>query len=315
MLSRVADNLYWFGRYLQRAENTARLINVNGLLMLDLPRRVVLGWGPLIEIVGADATFRTQCKDQAATEENVVRFLVSDRDNPGSIVSSLNSAREILRTVRDTMPNEAWERLNDAYFHVLERGEAGVSRAQRQVFLADVINRVLLIYSVLTSNMSRDVGFQFLRIGTNLEQADMTTRILDVRSTRLGRDASGGPDLTPFENIVWMSVLRSLTGYQMYRKHMRARVNGPGVLRFLLQNREFPRSVMFCLSLVHSTLPLLPDSRRIERALERTRGLMRDANIDALLNTDLGVPRLMDEIQIGLGELHEAFSAAYFRTV
>lgn len=314
MLSRVADNLYWFGRYLQRAENTARLINVNGLLMLDLPRRVVLGWGPLIEIVGADATFRKHYQE-AATEDNVVRFLVSDRDNPGSIASSLNSAREILRTVRDTMPNEAWERLNDAYFHVLERGEAGVSRAQRQAFLADVINRVLLIYSVLTSNMSRDVGFQFLRIGTNLEQADMTTRILDVRSTRLGRDTSGGPDLTPFENIVWMSVLRSLTGYQMYRKHMRARVNGAGVLRYLLQNREFPRSVMFCLSLIASTLPLLPDSRRIERALERTRGLIRDASIDALLRTEAGVPQLMDELQIGLGELHEALSAAYFRTV
>jgi uncharacterized alpha-E superfamily protein len=141
----------------------------------------------------------------------------------------------------------------------------------------------------------------------------MTTRILDVRSTRVGRDSSG-PDLTPFENIVWMSVLRSLTGYQMYRKHMRARVNGAGVLRYLLQNREFPRSVMFCLSLIASTLPQLPDSRRIERAIERTRALVRDASIDALLQSEGGVPQLMDEIQIGLGELHEALSAAYFKT-
>ena len=95
MLSRVADNLYWFGRYLQRAENTARLINVNAILMLDLPRRMTLGWGPLIEIVGAESTFREHYEE--ATEENVVRFLIADPRNPGSIQSSLYNAREILR--------------------------------------------------------------------------------------------------------------------------------------------------------------------------------------------------------------------------
>ena len=311
MLSRVACNLYWIGRYLQRAENTARLINVNANLMMDLPRRMTLGWGPLIEIVGADATFRSHYEE--ATEENVVRFLIADPRNPGSIQSSLYQAREILRTVRDTMPRDTWERLNDMYFYVQERGELGVSRVPRQALLAEIVDGTLLIFSVLASSMSRDVGFQFLRIGTNLEQADMTTRILDVRSTRLGREPSG-PDLTPFENIVWMSVLRSLTAYQMYRRSMKTRVNGPGVLRYLLQNREFPRSVMFCLSRIASTLPTLPESRKIERAIERTRALARDANIDALLKSDLGVPRLMDEIQIGLGELHEALDAAYFTT-
>ena len=311
MLSRVADNLYWFGRYLQRAENTARLTNVNALLTLDLPRRVVLGWAPLIEIVGADAVFREHCAEPS--EDNVVRFLLADPRNPGSVQSSLFHAREILRTVRDAVPRDTWERVNDLYFYVQERAEGGVSRTQRQAFLNQVINSTLLIYAVLTTNMSRDVGFQFLRIGTNLEQADMTSRILDVRSTRLGREPSG-PDLTPFENIVWMSVLRSLTAYQMYRRSMKTRVNGSGVLRYLLQNREFPRSVMFCLSRIASTLPTLPESRKIERAIERTRALARDANIDALLKSDLGVPRLMDEIQIGLGELHEALDAAYFTT-
>jgi len=311
MLSRVACNLYWIGRYLQRAENTARLINVNANLMMDLPRRMTLGWGPLIEIVGADTTFRSHYEE--ATEENVVRFLIADPRNPGSIQSSLYQAREILRTVRDTMPRDTWERLNDMYFYVQERGELGVSRVPRQALLAEIVDGTLLIFSVLASSMSRDVGFQFLRIGTNLEQADMTSRILDVRSTRLGREPSG-PDLSPFENIVWMSVLRSLTAYQMYRRSMKTRVNGSGVLRYLLQNREFPRSVMFCLSRIASTLPTLPESRKIERAIERTRALARDANIDALLKSDLGVPRLMDEIQIGLGELHEALDAAYFTT-
>ena len=309
MLSRVADTLAWFGRYLQRAETTARLVNVNLLLTLDLPRRVPLGWGQLIDICGADSVFREHYS--TPTEENVVRFLLADPHNPGSVQSSLFHAREILRTVRDAVPRETWERVNDLYFYVQERAEAGVSRAQRQTFLGQVINGTLLIYAVITSNMNRDVGFQFTRIGTSLEQADMTTRILDVRSTRL--ETVPAADLTPFENIQWMSVLRSLTAYQMYRRQMRSRVSGIGVLRFLLQNREFPRSVMFCLSLVASTLPALPENRKIERAIERTRALVRDANLEGLLKSNDGVPHLMDEIQIGLGELHQALDAAYFR--
>ena len=309
MLSRVAENLYWFGRYMQRAENTARLINVNANLMLDLPRRMPLGWAPLVEIVGADMRFKELYPE--ATEDNVLRFLMVDPKNPGSILSSLHSAREILRVSRDTMPRDTWERLNDLFYYVNERGESAILRASRQAFVQQVISGALLVYSVLTSNMSRDVGFQFLRIGTNIEQADMTTRILDVRTTKL-LTPDDKLDLTPFENIVWMSVLRSLTAYQMYRRHLRTRVNGSGVLRFLLQNRDFPRSVMFCLGNIASTLPHLPGDRKIERTIDRTRALIRDANVDTLLKTPEGVPGLMDEIQIGLADMHTAVSEAYF---
>lgn len=308
MLSRVADNLYWFGRYLQRAENTARLINVHANLLLDLPRTVNVGWAPLLEIAGADDLFRSTGAE--ATEDNVVRFLIADERNPGSIFSSLGFAREIARVSRDCLPREAWERLNDAYLFVQERGERSVGRARRLDFLHGVIGGTLLEIGVLTSNMSRDLGFQFLRIGTNLEQADMTTRILDVRSSRLFHaDAS----LTPFDNIQWMSVLKSLTAYQMYRRHVRSRVNGPNVLRFLLQDRQFPRSVMFCLSMIGSTLPFLPPSRKVERALQRTKALVADANIEALNSREDGLALFMDEIQIGLGQLDDAVAETYFR--
>ena len=209
------------------------------------------------------------------------------------------------------MPREVWERLNDIYFYVQERGEEAILRTARQAFLNRVVTGALLVYSVLTTNMSRDVGFQFLRIGTNIEQADMTTRILDVRTSRL-LSTGDSRDLTPFESIVWMSVLRSLTAYQMYRRHVRTRVNGIGVLRFLMQNREFPRSVMFCLSTIAATLPQLPNNRKAERAIDRTRALVHDANIETLMATENGLPGLMDEIQIGLGDLHAALSEVYF---
>ena len=308
MLSRVANNLYWFGRYVQRAENTARLINVRANLLFDLPRAVDTGWAPLLQIMGAEESFSTRYTE--SSEVNSVRFLMLDAENPGSIASSLTSAREIMRTVRDSLPSEAWEKLNDLHLYVQERGEKSLTRSKRAEFLARVTDGVLLLHGLLDNNMSHDEGFHLLRIGTNLEQADMTTRIIDVRSSSLIQTRTS-EDLAPFQNIQWMSVLRSLTGYQMYRRHERARVTGPNVLRFLLQNREFPRSVTFCLNMIASTLPHLPEQRAIARALDRTRALAHDANLDKLVES--GLHSLMDEIQIGLAHTHEALHDAYFK--
>ncbi len=312
MLSRVASNLYWFGRYLQRAENTARLVSVHAHLLLDLPRNVQFGWAPLIQILGVEEEFAS--RHDEANEANVVRFLIADADNPGSIISAVNNAREILRTIRDAMPIDAWENLNDLHFFLQERSEKSLGRSKRFELLSRIIESTLLLDGILLSNMSHDVGFQFLRLGTNLEQADMTTRIVDVRSSSLivPQDSErSGDELRPFATIQWMSVLRSLMAYQMYRRHERARVSGAAVLRFLMQNREFPRSVMFCLDSIGDTLPCLPPSRATERALQRTQALVRDANLDMLL--DEGLHARIDEIQVGLGKLHEAISAAYFK--
>ena len=309
MLSRVADNLYWFGRYLQRAENTARLINVHANLLLDLPKGMVFGWEALVQIVGSEETYRELYQD--SSESNVLRFLMLDPHNEGSILSSLHQAREILRTVRDSMPREVWEKLNDLHYFVQERGEMVTSRTRRQDFLQRVIDGSVLVNGTLVANMSHDVGFQFLRIGTSIEQADMTTRILDVRSTSLIESGSR-QELAPFYNIQWMSVLRSLTAYQMYRRHVRARVNRTGVLRFLLQDREFPRSVMFCLALIGSSLPHLPQNRNVERTLSRVRAVVQDTSIPHLVEG--GLSDFIDELQIGLGEIHAAFAQAFFRS-
>ncbi len=308
MLSRMAENLYWFGRYLRRAENTARLVNVNASLVLDMPRHITLGWAPLVEIIGADEVFAERYASD--DEDSVVRYMMVEPNSPSSIQGALEYGREILRVSRDAVPREIWERLNDLYFYVRERGEQSLARPYRAAFLSQVINGALLIYGSLEGNMSRDVGYRFLRLGAAIEQADMTTRILDVRSVRLIVEEAG---MRPFVYIQWMNVLRSLTAYQMYRRHMRRRVHGAGVLRFLLQNGDFPRSVAFCLDAIEETLPHLPEHRDVERALQRARGLVRDANIDTLLGQEGDLALRMDEIQIGLGGLHEALATAYFR--
>jgi len=305
MLSRLADNLYWFGRYLQRAENTARLINVNTILSMDLPRRVELGWEPLVDLVSARAVF-AQLYD-ADGEDSVVRFLSVDERNPGSILSSLHRAREALRTTRDYMPGEVWERVNDLYFYVQDRGERSLGRARRHVFLESVLDGALGIHGLLTFNMSHDVGFHFLAMGANLEQADMTTRILDARSTRAIPAQDGGS----FEAVEWMSVLRSLTADQTYRRHVRSRVAGVPVTRFLLQNREFPRSVTCCLLRIRATLPQLPSHEELDRELERILLMVQDVDLEGLVES--GLKALMDDVQKGLVRLNEALSVAFFR--
>jgi len=138
----------------------------------------------------------------------------------------------------------------------------------------------------------------------------MTTRILDVRSVNLIR-IRGADDLAAFENIQWMSVLRSLTAYEMYRRLVRERVQGDSVLRFLLQDREFPRSVAFCLMRMQRTLPKLPEKRSVERAITRTLALLRDADVDALLKKDLS--EFLDEVQVGIKGINDALSEAYFK--
>lgn len=308
MLSRVADNLYWFGRYLQRAENTARLINVNDSVRMDLPKHLRLGWDSLVDIVGAQAAFDKLYTEPS--EANVLQFLVLDERNPGSVLSSLRQAREILRASRDTLPGETWEKINDLHRQVQAGGEKSLQRRHRQGVLSTVTDGCITIFGLLIANMSRDLGFQFLGIGTHLEQADMTTRIIDARSTPVLRVRQAG-EVTPFETVQWMSVLRSLTGTQMYRRHVRHRVSGPQVLRFLLQNREFPRSVMFCLTSIERTLPALPQSRPMQRALERAKSLVRDADLDALL--DDGLKKFLDEVQVGLAAFHEALTVSCFR--
>ena len=308
MLSRLADNLYWFGRYLQRAENMARLVNVNTILSMDLPRRVQLGWEPLIDLFGARVAFAELYP--ASDELSIVRFLSVDERNPGSIVSSLHRAREALRTTRDYIPGDVWARVNDLYFYVQDKGERSLARSRRQEFLDRIMDGALGVHGLLVFNMSHDVGFHFFSIGVNLEQADMTTRILDARSTRAIRPRSA-EDMAAFEAVEWMSVLRSLTAHQTYRRQVRSRVAGAPVARFLLQNCEFPRSVSCCLLGIRATLPHLPAHPEVEQELDRTLELVRRADLDTLVDGDL--KDFMDEIQTRIDGLHEAVSAAFFR--
>ncbi|MEL1263250.1 alpha-E domain-containing protein [Pseudoxanthomonas putridarboris] len=311
MLSRVADNLYWFSRYVRRAENTARLVGVGSQLQLDLPRSVRFTWRPMIDTAGAGEVFAEHFPEAGddVVDSEVVRFLLLDERNPSSLRTSVDSAREILRSIRDSLPQDVWEAVNDLHLYIGVQGERSLSRRYRVEFLNRIIDGCLKVSGLLSANVSRDIGYQFLRLGTALEQADMTTRIMDAGASGLVTPRNE-EDREAFQNMQWMSVLRSLAAYQMFRRHVRQRVTAELALRFLLQNNEFPRSVQFCLARAQSVLPTMPFRPGVDRHLNRVIGLTRNADPAYLAARNPAA--FMDEVQVHLSALHDAIADGYF---
>lgn len=306
MLSRVAERIYWMARYLERAENTARIVNVNTNLLLDLPRNITPGWQPLIEITGSKRAFkRRRLVDK---EMNIVRFLISDLKNPSSLLASLHYARENARTIRDIIPREAWEQVNGLYYRTKNDLPSGLAQRRRYDFLGSVISGTQQITGQLAGTMLNDAGYSFLRMGRNLERADMTSRIIDVQSSNLLPTSSD--ELMPYENIKWMSVLQSLSAYQSYRQKMQGRISRSPVLRFLLLDKEFPRAFMHCICEVAECMSRLPENEAPLNKINDIVVHLHDSNPAALARTSMH--KFIDGLQKQLGEAHNAINQTYF---
>jgi uncharacterized alpha-E superfamily protein len=306
MLSRVAENIYWMARYIERAENTARLINVTTNLVLDLPRSANVGWDYIIEIMGTDQLFG-EIYDETS-ERNILRFMIADQDNSGSIVSSLKLARENARTIRDIIPRETWESINDLFLEARHNTQSGIARKNRHQYLQKVILGAQTLTGQLAGTMYHDIGYDFLRMGRNLERADMTTRIIDVRSADLLEEEH--ENLTPYENIQWMSVLKSLTGYQMYRRIIQVRVRRPDVLKFLLQERNFPRALYHTTCEVENCLQSMPRNESCVSQVKAIQDTVLSANPHQLRQSELH--EFIDRLQLGLHDIHNEIAATYF---
>jgi uncharacterized alpha-E superfamily protein len=310
MLARTVENVYWLSRYLERAENTARIIGVNTNLLLDLPGGIAPGWLPLVDISGNRAEFDVQFDGKATRgeEREVVTFLIADKANPGSICSSLNLARENARTLREILPTEAWELFNEFFDDCTRNVASAINKRTRFDFLKRIVTTLQTIAGMLDGTMNRNDAYIFSVLGRNLERADMTSRIVDVRSAQLLPAAT--PELRPFESVQWMSVLKSLSGYQMYRLRMRTRVRRTDVLQFLLRDDQFPRSCQFCLMQLERSLNELP---RSEGVLEVLAGAARFIERAPLATLDQpGLHELIDQLQLHVNNVHNMIAEIYF---
>jgi uncharacterized alpha-E superfamily protein len=310
MLSRVAERIYWAARYLERIENTARLIIVYDKLMFDLPASVGIGWYNLITINSAEAAFDERYKIQ--DERNVIKFLLGHEANASSVASCLRAARENIRTSRDVVPTETWELINELHLFVVDNIQQGVNRSQRFNFLDGIIKSCQQIQGLMSGTMPRDFVWNFMKLGRNIERADMTTRILDA-GVRAQLQVGNEEDVINGKQIVWGNVLRSLDADQSYRRTIRASVKSELVAHYIIEDPAFPRTIAYCLSAISDALSCLPKHGPV---LKEVKQIQKD-HLKAVDYSDLGEPMkdFLNDMQLDFAALHDCVAQNWFKNL
>lgn len=312
MLSRVADSICWMSRYIERAENVARFVDVNLHLMLDSPLGNEEQWAPLINTTGDHEMF--QRRYGKPTRQDVIQFLTFDSEYPNSILSCLRSARENARTTREIISSEMWEQVNRFYLMVKEAASDLQTTTGQHKFFTEVKEASHLFNGIAEATLTRNEGWHFLRLGRMLERADKTSRILDVKYFMLLRSAADVG--TPFDDVHWAAVLRSASAFEMYRKR-HGRMSSDRIAQFLLLDPDFPRAIRFCLNSARESLhaisgtPLETYSMPAERFLGQLCSELAYANIDEVIRN--GLHEYLDDLQnkmnqVSLG-IHNTFFA------
>jgi uncharacterized alpha-E superfamily protein len=308
LLSRVADDIYWAARHLERAEDTARVVRAHAETAADLPGRTEAHWKPLITVVGSDAQYDARFGGDFS-EAVVVEYLLSDHLNPSSVVRCVSAARENLRTTRETIPAEGWNAVNDLHQYVNVESDRGADRRARDRFIRHVVSDSRRIDGILATTMSHDEAYAMWRLGRALERADMTTRVLGVRAAVLIDEADGERS---YDDLLWMGVLRSLSGLQMYRRAVRRPIEGAAVVRFLLEHDRFPRAVRALLREIRRALGELPDPGVLYDEVDAVDATLRGSTTDDIDGAQLD--DAMESLQGALAQLDRRIHERYLRT-
>lgn len=310
MLSRVADSIYWMSRYVERVENIARFIDVTLNMILDQPESSINPWQPLVSTTGDQEWFRG--KYPVANEETVIRFLTTDCDYPGSILSSLRFARENARSVRETISSEMWEHLNQFYYMVREAADGNEPLESSSDFFHEVKMASHLFQGLTDATMSHNEGWHFARLGRMLERADKTTRILDVKYFLL-LPALQDVD-TPVDDLQWSAVLRSVSGLEMYRKKHHG-ITPHRVLEFLVLDRDFPRAVHHCIQSADESLRAIAGTSTetannpAQQRIGELRAELEYGSVEEIVRN--GLHEFLDRLQTKINDVDNAIYATY----
>lgn len=315
MLSRVADSIYWLNRYVERAENVARFIDVNGYLVLDSPTVFTnQQWEPLVITTGDQALFQERYGE--ATPENVIRFLTFDAEYSNSIISCLQLARDNARSVREIISSEMWQEVNEFYLMVKSAAESYQDFQLFKIFefFTEVKRASHRFAGVMNATMTHNEGWHFGQIGRLLERADKTARILDVKYYVLlpSVQAVG----STLDELQWMALLKSASAYEMYRKRGLHRITPYAVAEFLILDQVFPRSVRFCLQQAERSLHEITGSpvgtwrTPVERVMGRLRADLDYITIEELI--EVGLHEFLDRLQSRMNEVGEKIFETFF---
>jgi uncharacterized alpha-E superfamily protein len=311
MLSRVADAIYWMNRYMERAENYARFLDVNFNLSLELPPDISAQWKPLVVTTGDWKLYESLY--QKVEKNKVIYFMGFDEKNPNSIYCSLRNMRENARAVRPDITREVWEQVN--YLYYLVKDEIDKKRWQKsdpRGFFTEVKKGCQLLYGIFDATISRTDGWHFGKIGQLIERADKTSRVLDVKYHMLlpSSDAVG----SPLDLIQWGAVLRSVSAYDMYRKRF-GKLTINSISDFLILDRVFPRSILRCLIHAEQSMHTITGSttgysNNAERKLGLLKSQMEYAVIDGIFAS--GLHEYLDNLQASLNDVSGAIFESFF---
>lgn len=311
MLSRVANAAFWLSRYVERAENVARFIDVNYNLTLGEANSLGAQWGPLIYTTGDHSTFEQRYGKPS--RDNVLQFLSFDEDNPNSIISCVSAARENARTIREIISSVVWEQLNQFYFMVRSASLTNLTFHQPSEFCERVRLASHLLIGAADATMSHDRAWHFSRLGRLLERADKTSRIVDVQYFLLLPDKS---DVGSAMDVVrWSALLKSAGALEMYRRR-HGKIVPTRVAEFLILDSEFPRSAHFCLMRAKDSLEKITGSlagtycKRSEQQLGRLCSRLDYASINDVI--ERGLHEFIDEFQTELNAIGDAIHEDFF---
>ncbi|MBL8018399.1 MAG: alpha-E domain-containing protein [Leptospirales bacterium] len=305
MLSRVADSIYWMNRYLERAENYARFLDVNLHLALDQPLAVSEQWMPLVETTGDRELFIEQYG--SATTSHALRFLISDETNPNSIFSCVRSARENAALVREMLSGEMWLHINKFYLTLTDALKPGDELKDHSEFLQWVKDNCALHMGIMDSTLSHSEAWHFGCLGRYLERADKTSRLLDIKYFYLlakPEDVGSTVDL-----LQWQAVLRSASALEMFRRS-EGSITPAAVASFLILHPDFPRTIRFCLNKAEASLRELTPSgsgtfrNEVEKRLGAFRSQLDYTDIGDVFK--FGMHEYLDMIQVKLNEIGDA---------
>ena len=306
MLSRAANSVYWMARYLERADNVARFLDVNTHLMLDLNlTKAETQWYPLIATQGDDAAFLARYKSQ--DETSVVKFLTFDAKNPNSILSCIAKARENARTVREIIPLDMWTMLNDLY-HLTKAMLKKKHLADLTEFYDKIHQSGHVFTGLVQNSMSKNQASQFAQLGQMLERADKTARLIDVKYFLLLPDE--GKDRSLYDSVQWGAVLKSAHALEMYRQDYHL-IKVADVLDFLIFSETFPRSMHYCTKTALACLTELSAATdRVVLSAAALNETLKDHDPARII--DIGMHDYIDGFQICLNDLDTAIYQRFF---
>jgi uncharacterized alpha-E superfamily protein len=299
LIARVADMCFWFGRYVERAESTVRMLAATASMALDTDLPPAQIWRPVVVVSGEEPAFRTQHDDSSPAwgdGEVVQRFMVWERDNGASLVSSIEGARWNARSIREVLSLEAWEVINE--LHLWLPAAAAQYRDHRDGFYQHVRRNTQLALGLLRSTMLHDEPLDFIWLGVLLERVNQTARMLDVHHHAFG--GFDGNEL--LEHGLWLALLRGLSGSEAYVKKSSGRIGADAVARFLVSETAFPRSIAYC---VHSAYERLCHIRPPEQhALPGGMSLERLSVLDRWIDARASDERVHEVLTHVVDEIH-----------